>query len=216
MKRFLMAVGAFLALAVAVHAEDVTVDLRYEPTVNTEPSPEVFTTVKLLRPVRIDTFTDKRAVADTYVGELKVNGQVKRVQAKTAVSVYATDIFRKVYGEWGGRSSADDQLVLKAEITQLRVEDADGYQARVGFHFFLKDTSGKVLWDGHSSGIVRGSGRNLTPESLSTFLSDILRATYTEMLEDDKLVGVWSGKVSNTYVIRDNVSTSSAQAASGR
>ncbi len=215
-KRLMVTLTVLLTLAAPVRAEDLTIDLHYEPTANTEPPQGLFSVVKLLRPVKIAPFIDKRSVADTYVGNLRVAGQAKRLLSKTALSLYVSDVFRKVYGEWGGKSSADDLLLLKGEITQFRIEEADGYQARVGFHFYLHDDSGKILWDGHSSGIVRGSGRTLTPESLSTVLSDILRATFAELLEDDKLIGVWSGKVSNTYVVRDGEVTAAARAAGNR
>lgn len=216
MKRLMVVLALLTAFSASAQAEDLTIDLHYEPTANTEPPQGLFATVKRLRPVRIGSFIDKRTVADNFVGELKVNGQQRKVLATTPLAIYATDVFRKVYSEWGGKSSADDLLVLKGEITQFRIEEADGYQARVGFHFFLNDDSGKVLWDGHTSGIVRGSGRSLTAENLSVLLSDILRATYAEMLEDNKLVGVWSGKVSNTYVIRDGMTSSAVQAGEGR
>ena len=215
MKKWLVIIAAALALAAPLHAEDLTVDLRYEPTANTEPAQGLFATVKLLRPVRIINFTDKRAVDDTYLGELKVNSQARNVLSKTALSIYATDVFRKVYGEWGGKSSPEDLLLLKGEITQFKIEDGDGYQAKVGFHFFLHDGSGKILWDGHSSGIVRGTGRSVTADSLSVIFSDILRATYVELLEDEKLVGVWSGKVSNTYVVRDGAAASTVVPSGG-
>lgn len=212
MKRMMVALALMTAFAGPVRAEDLTIDLRYEPTANTEPAQGLFAKVKQLRPVRIGSFIDKRAVDGNFLGELQVNGQVKKVLTKTALSIYATDVFRKVYSEWGGKSSPDELLVLKGEITQFRIEETDGYQARVGFHFYLNDASGKILWDGHSNGVVKGSGRSLTPESLSVLVSDILRATYGEMLEDNKLVGVWSGKVSNTYIIKDGLTAT----ASGR
>jgi hypothetical protein len=184
-----------MTLAAPLHAEDLTIDLRYVPTANTDPSRVAISTVKQLRPVRIGTFIDKRQIADTNVGELRINGQTKMLQSTTALAVYTTDVFRKVYGELGGQSANDSQLLLDGEITQFRFEDAAGYHARVGFHFFLQDDSGQVLWDGNTSGVVRGAGKTLTPENISVILSDILRATYAEMLGDEKLVGVWSGRV---------------------
>jgi len=215
MKRFLI-FFALLLTAVPGQAEDLTIDLRYAPTANSEPPQALLATVKELRPVRIGAFTDKRAVADNLVGELKINGQPARVLSKAALTTYIADVFQKVYGEWGGKSSAEELLLLKGEMTQFRMEEADGYQARVGFHFYLLDENSRVLWDGHTSGIVRGSGRTLTPESLSVIISDILRTTFAEMLEDGKLVGVWSGKVSNTYVIKESPATAAVPAGGSR
>lgn len=216
MKQVLATLAVLLLLVAPVHSEDQAIDLHYEPSANSEPSQELFAAVKTLRPVSIGSFSDKRAVADTYVGDLLVNGQSKRLLSKTALALYVTDVFRKVFGEWGGQTSPDAQLLLKGEISQFKIEDADGYQARVGFHFYLLDESDKVLWDGNTSGIVKGSGRTLTPESLSVVISDILRTTFAELFKDDKLIGVWSGKVSNTYVIRGGVAATAVQAGSGK
>jgi len=216
LKCFLVIIALTLLFSVPGHAEDLIIDLRYAPTANTAPSPALLATVKQLRPVRIGAFTDKRAVADNLVGELKINGQPTRVLSKAALADYVADSFLKVYGEFGGKSSPEGLLHLKGEVTQFRMEEADGYQARVGFHFYLLDENSKVLWDGHTSGIVRGSGRVLTPESLSVIISDILRTTFAEMMEDGKLVGVWSGTVSNTYAIGDNPAATAVPVSGGR
>lgn len=213
MKHLIMTAAAAVILSGAVvHAEETAVELRYEPTPFTEATPGLLAKVKLLRPVRVSSFVDKRGVEDTYLGELRVDGQKRKLYSRTALTIYATDIFRKVYGEWGGRTSLEDLLILRGEITQFAIEEAEGYQARVGFHFFLEDNSGRVLWDGHSSGVVRGTGRVLTPENVSATISDILRATYVEMLADDKLVDVWSGRISNSYIIRDDQEKTSVRA----
>lgn len=203
MKGSVLIIAALLLFSSLVYGEDLAVELRFETTAPEQQSQTLNSTVKSLRPVRIQSFTDNRAAGETFLGELKVNGLTQKVRSKTAVSVYAADAFRKVYDDWGGKASLEAPLVLKGEITQFALEESDGYQARVGFHFFLKDEEGKVLWDGHSSGVVKGTGRTLTPESLVTLFNGLLRETYTEMLEDEKLIGVWSGRVQNTYIIRD-------------
>lgn len=192
-----------LLLVSPVTGEDLAVELRYGPTTSSMPSRALLSTARMLRPARIHPFSDNRSGGENFLGELRVDGQQQRIQSNTTVALFATEAFRKVYGEWGGPTSANSPLSLKGEITQFSVEESDGYQARVSFHFFLVEEGGKILWDGHSSGIVRGGGRSLSPESLSGVFSDILRDTYTEMLEDEKLVAVWSGKVSNTYVIKE-------------
>jgi len=211
--RFSLAAVALHLFSSLVFAEDLTVDLRFESTPTGQQNQPVNSTVKALRPVRIQAFTDNRGGGDTVLGELKVNGLARKVQSNTAVSVYATDAFRKIYGEWGGPASPDAQLVLTGEVTQFSLEETDGYQAKVGFRFLLKDGEGKVLWDGHSSGVVRGTGRTLTAETLPQLFNGLLRQTYTELLEDEYLVGIWSGRIQNTYIIRD---TPAAPTAAGR
>gem|GEM_PF-2113470 len=202
MRRCILAVFLLLCFS-PVFAEDMAVELRFDSKPSGLQS-QVFTaTVKSFRPIRIQAFSDTRSNGETYLGELKVNGQPRKIQSRTAVSVYATDAFRKVYDGWGGTVSPDAPLVLKGEITQFSLEETDGYLARVGFHFLLKDGEEKVLWDGHSSGIVKGTGRVLTAETLPALFNSLLREVYEELLEDKKLVGVWSGKVQNTYVIKD-------------
>jgi len=202
-KGSVLAIAALLLFSSLVYGEDLAVELRFESTPAEQQNQTLSSTVKSLRPVRIQPFTDNRAAGETFLGELKVNGLRQKVRSKTAVSVYAADAFRKVYDDWGGKTSLEAPLTLKGEITQFALEESDGYQARVSLHFFLKDEEGKVLWDGHSSGVVRGTGRTLTPESLVALFNGLLRETYTEMLEDEKLIGVWSGRVQNSYIIRD-------------
>jgi len=200
-KLFLLAAVTLHLFPATVFAEDLAVELRFE----SNPAVQQNQSAKTLRPVRIQAFSDSRpAGGDMVLGELKANGLARKVQSRTAVSVYATDAFRKLYGEWGGTMSQDAPLVLTGEITQFSLDEADGYQARVGIHFLLKDEEGKVLWDGHSSGVVRGVGRELTSETLPLLFNSLLRETYSELLEDERLVGVWSGKVSNTYIIKDS------------
>lgn len=203
MKRFSLAAVALHLFSSLVFADDLTVDLRFEPNQAGQSSAPAESTVRSLRPVRIQAFTDNRGGGDTLLGELKVNGLARKVQSNTAVSVYATDAFRKIYGDWGGPVSPDAKLVLTGEITQFSLEETDGYQAKVGFRFLLTDGEGKVLWDGHSSGVVRGTGRTLTAETLPQLFNGLLRQTYTELLEDEYLIGIWSGRIQNTYIIRD-------------
>ncbi len=159
MNRLFLTFIASLLLVSPVTGADLSVDLRFEPTTAALPSHGLLSIAKTLRSAKIQPFTDKRPVGETFLGELKISGQHQKIHSKTAVSVFATDAFRKVYGEWGGRVSVDSPLLLKAEITQFALEESEGYQARVGFHFYLLEESGRTLWDGHSSGIVKGSGR---------------------------------------------------------
>lgn len=203
MKRLGLAAAALFMLSSLAFGEEVFVDLRYESPLAEQQDQSLISTVKTLRPVRVQAFTDTRPSGETYLGELKLNGQPRKIMSRTAIPVYSTDVFRKVFEERGGRTSPDAALRLKGEITQFSLEESEGYQARIGFHFFLLDDSGKVLWDGNCAGVVKGSGKTLTPESLSGLFNGILREAYTEMLVDEKLVGVWSGKVQNTYIIRD-------------
>ncbi|HZV80613.1 MAG TPA: hypothetical protein VFF53_00440 [Geobacteraceae bacterium] len=210
MKRCILAAFALVLFSSPVFAEEMAVELRFESKPAVQQNQAFAATIKSFRPVRIQAFSDTRSDGETFLGELKVNGQPRKVQSRTAVSVYATDAFRKIYDDWGGAVSLDAPLVLKGEITQFSLEESDGYLARVGFHFLLKDDEGKVLWDGHSSGVVKGTGRTLTAETLSSLFNSLLRETYTELLEDERLVGVWSGKVQNTYTIRDSSPSSPA------
>jgi hypothetical protein len=190
--------------ALPVLAEDLELELRFDPSPAEQQNQALAATVKSLRPVRIQAFADSRSpLGETLLGELKAGGQPRKVQSKTAVAIYATDAFRKIYDAWGGATSPDAPLVLQGEITQFSLEESDGYQARVGLRFLLKDGEGKLLWDGHSSGVVKGTGKTMTPETLAALFNGLMRETYTELLEDEKLVGVWSGRVQNTYIIRD-------------
>jgi hypothetical protein len=210
---FLSLAGLFSA---ELYAENLPIDLRFEPTSTTLPSPAVLAAVKSFKGVRIQPFVDSRSTNETSIGSIKSSAGTQMLESKTAVSAFASDTFKKVYGEWGGKISPDGPLVLKGDVTQFAFDDLDGYQARVGLHFFLCDDSDRVLWDGHSSGIVRGSGKTVSPESLAGLFSDILRATYNEMLEDEKLVGVWSGRVSNTFLFKEDASSPSLSVKNSR
>jgi hypothetical protein len=198
---FLAFAGLFSA---ELYAENLPVDLRFEPTSATLPAPAVLAAVKSFKGVSIQPFIDRRSTNETLMGSIKNGAGTQMIESKTSIAAFASDAFKKVYGEWGGKISSDGPIVLKGDVTQFAFDDSDGYQAKVGIHFFLCDESDRVLWDGHSSGIVRGSGKNVSPESLSGLFSDILRATYNEMLEDEKLVGVWSGRVSNTFLVKED------------
>lgn len=208
MKRSILAALALQLMSAPVLADDLAVELRFESRPAEQQSQNLANTLKSLRPVRIQAFSDSRGGGDTLLGEIKVNGLPCKVLSRTAVAVYATDAFRKLFGEWGGSVSPDAPLVLSGEVTHFSLEEGDGYQARIGFHFLLKDGEGRVLWDGHSSGVVRGTGRTLTADLLPPLFNNLLRETYAELLEDDKLVGIWSGRVQNTYIIKDSAASS--------
>lgn len=216
MKRLFLFVALAGLFSAELYAGNLPIELRFEPTTTALPSPSLLAAVKSFKGVRIQPFIDSRSTNETLIGSMKSGSGTQTIESKTAISLFAFDGFKKVYGEWGGKISPDGPLELKGYVTQFAFDDIDGYQARVGFHFYLCDGSDKVLWDGHSSGIVRGNGKAVTPESLSGLFSDILRATYNEMLEDEKLVGVWSGRVSNTFLIKDDASSPSLSAKNSR
>jgi len=208
MKRILSAIALLFLFGVQLSAEELTVDLRFAPTVASPPAEKIVAAVKTFKGVRIQPFTDKRSAGETFLGKLKLNGQIQTLQAKTAVAGYVTDAFTQVYGEWGGKIYPDGPLTLKGEITQFDFVENEGYQAKTGIHFFLLDDSGRILWDGHSAGVVKGVGRMIGTENLSTLLSDVLQVTFVELMEDNKLVSVWSGRVSNTYLLKDEAEAS--------
>jgi hypothetical protein len=216
MKRLMITFAAMLLLVSPAMGADLAVGLRYEPTTAALPTLGALSIAKMLRPVKIQPFSDNRSRGETFLGELRIDGRQQTIQSTTAVAPFATEAFRKVYGEWGGKESVDSPLFLKGEITQFSLEESEGYQAKVAFHFFLTEESGKILWDGHSSGLVKGSGRMLTLDSLPGVFSDILRDTYSELLNDEKLVGVWTGKVPSTYYIKVPATQTPLSAKSGR
>jgi hypothetical protein len=216
MKWLLLIMVFVCLLPTDLFADVLLADLRFAPTTTVQPAPALLSAVKSFKGVMIQPFTDKRKNGDYFVGTLKVGAGTQTIESKIAINAFAVDAFKTVYKEWGGKISPDGPLVLKGDVTQFAFDDYDGYQARVSLHFYLTDSSDKILWDGHSSGIVRGSGKSITPESLSGIFSDILRATYNEMLEDEKLVGVWSGKVSNTYLIKDDDASSALSVKNSR
>jgi len=213
MKRILSAVALLFLFAAPLLAGELTVDLRFAPTVASPPAEEKVAAVKTFKGIRIYPFTDKRSAGETFLGKLKLNGQIQTLQANAAVAGYATDAFAQVYGEWGGKISPDGPLALKGEITQFEFVENEGYQAKTGIHFFLLDESGRILWDGHSAGVVKGVGRVIGTENLSALFSDVLQVTFVELMEDSKLVSVWSGRVSNTYLSKD---AAAASAETGR
>jgi hypothetical protein len=201
MRLFIQLSMVMSLLLVGVNAGAVTVDLKLEPPSVQYPQHSLGV-VKGLKGVRVLPFADRRKAGETVFGELRYSGDIQKLQSTMPVADFITAAFKKLHEEAGGKVSNDGPLTLRGDITQLYVDESEGGQARVGFHLFLADEGGKVLWDGHSSGIIRGGSRAMSPETVSGFLSDALRATYFEMLEDEKLTGVWSGRVSNTYVIR--------------
>jgi len=216
MKRLFLFLAFAGLFSTELYADNLPIDLRFEPSSTTLPAPALLAAVKSFKGVRIQPFIDRRSTNETLMGSIKIGTGMQMIESKTSISTFTSDAFKKVYEEWGGKISTDGPLVLKGDVTQFAFDDYDGYQARVGLHFFLCDGSDRVLWDGHSSGIVRGSGKSVSTESLSALFSDILRATYNEMLEDEKLVGVWSGKVSSTYLIKEDAPSSSLSAKSSR
>jgi hypothetical protein len=210
MRRFVPVLALILVFAAELNLWGMTVDLHFQPTAPSVPSSALLVTVKGLRPVNVLPFSDLREARDTYMGEIRMTDQVMKIQSTVPVAAFAGEVFKMVYDAWGGKMSPDGPLGLKGEVSHFVIEDVDTGQARIGIHFYLTDESGRIIWDGHSSGIAKGGGRTMDPETLTAIFSDLLLATYTELLNDEKLVGVWSGKVSNTYVIRDNAATTAA------
>jgi len=203
MRRILSAIALLFLFAAPLAAGELTVDLRFAPTAASPPAEEKVAAVKMFKGTRIHPFTDKRSAGETFLGKLKLSGQIQTLQSKAAVAGYVTDAFTQVYGEWGGKISPDGPLALKGEIAQLEFVENEGYQVKIGIHFFLLDENGSILWDGHSTAVVKGAGRVIGTENLSALFSDVLQVTFVELMEDSKLVNVWSGRVSNTYLSKD-------------
>jgi hypothetical protein len=206
MKRILSVIAVLFLFAAQLSAEELAVDLRYEPTAVSVATEKIVADVKMFKGIKILPFSDKRSVGETFLGELRQNGQVQTIKSKKAVAGYATDAFTQLYVQWGGKISPEGPLVLTGEITRFEFEENESYQAKVGFHFYLLDDSRRILWDGHSSGVVRGSGKAVGPENLSALFSNVLCAAFIELMEDQKLVSVWSGRDSNTYLLKDDAS----------
>lgn len=203
MKRILPVIMLLLFSAVELPAAELIVDLRFEPPAAAMPTEKIIADVKTFRGVRIQPFTDNRTVGNRFLGQMKQGEQTHSLMAEKEVAVYATDAFTELYAGWGGKISPYGPLVLKGEIVQFEFVEAESYQAKIEVHFFLHDEEDRILWDGHSSGVVRGSGKVIGTENLSALFSDVLCATFNELLEDQKLAGVWSGRVSSTYILED-------------
>ena len=203
MKNILI-LSALIILSVAdAFAGEVSVDLRFEPTASVPPSQSALAAVRSFKGVKVYPFTDRRPSKDTLLGAIKGNGGTMKVLSRTAPSEYASDAFVKLFSEWGCRITSNGPLSLKGEVTQFEIEEGVGYQARIGVHFYLIDDADRVIWDGHSSSAIKATGKSVAPENISGIFSDVMLATYSELLEDEKLVGVWSGRVPSTYVARD-------------
>ena len=202
MKRLITVLVFSQLFGISLSAQALTVDLRFQPTASTAPSQAVQKSIRELKAIKLYPFTDERNIGDKVLGEFLVNGQPEKVAANIPVADYAADTFKSLYEEWGGRISANGEFSLKGEVTQFSFEESEGYQARVGIHFYLADDSGRVIWDGHSSGVIKGA-RIVTPKTLPNIISDVLLATIKELFEDPKLVGVWSGKVASSYVVKE-------------
>ena len=191
MTRIIQLISVMIILLTAMSAEAVTVELKLIP--NPPPYPQqVVSLLKGLRAVRVLPFVDQRKAGENVFGELRYAGEFQKLMSSNPVADYVTASFKKIHSEAGGKVSDNAPLLFKGEITQFYLDESDGGQARVGFHFYLGESSGKILWDGHSTGIVKGGSRILSPETASALISDVLRATYLELLEDDRLIKAWS------------------------
>ncbi|HSF39077.1 MAG TPA: YajG family lipoprotein [Thermoanaerobaculia bacterium] len=199
----LVLLGALVLGTAQVGAADkgpFTVSLRYSPQESVATSSAVLGPGMNERPVQV-TMEDGRAGSDpAVIGDCSDDDdKMWPVKASNSVVTWADEVLRKNLGDWGIKVSPDAPQTLAGKLTRVRVVESNKavgstYQAEVQVAFALKNAQGGVLWEGTALGDATRFGRARSQENVNEVLSDAIKETYANALNDAGLQNAWVGK----------------------
>jgi len=199
----LVLLGALVLGTARVGAADkgpFTVSLRYSPQESVATSSAVLGPGMNERPVQV-TMEAGRAGSDPAVIGDSSDGDDRMwpVMASNSVVTWADEVLRKNLGDWGIKVSPDAPQTLAGKLTRVRVVESNKavgstYQAEVQVAFALKNAEGGVLWEGTALGDATRFGRARSQENVNEVLSDAIKETYANALNDAGLQNAWVGK----------------------
>lgn len=119
------------------------------------------------------------------IAENTEKATARTVTTKDDVGMFVTTHMRQIFDR-GGLTTLDSggDIVVSGEVRQFFVEEKDTYKGSVVVHLTLRNSAGRVLWEGDVSGTASTFGRSYSLENYNQVLSDSVVDATTTLLKD--------------------------------
>ncbi len=178
-------------------ATEKIITLRFQPKENVTTNAPKIGGARAARQIDVTPLSDVRGIPDrSVVGENREHQRPVPIRATSPVADFATGILRRCLAEWGLRIGPGD-LVLRGEITNLLVTEDQTYSTQINIRFRLEERSGTVLWEGIAMGEAHQWGSSFKEENYNEEISDGLKRTYANLVDDPGFQEAWTGQSSS-------------------
>jgi ApbE superfamily uncharacterized protein (UPF0280 family) len=136
------------------------------------------------RKFSFDTFKDVRQQPE-LIAENREKATPRQVTTKDDVGAFVATHMRQIFAQ-GGLATVDNggDVVVSGEVRQFFVEETESYKANVILHLTVRDTAGRVLWEGDVSGASSTFGRSYSMENYDQVLSDSVIDASATLIKD--------------------------------
>lgn len=135
--------------------------------------------------LQIDRLADNRENRG-FIGQNNEKLNPRKVATPDDVSAFVTDHMKSLIARAGiNVEDSGATAILKGEIKQFFVDEAETYNGDVRLRLTLTDPAGKVLWTGKTAGAASRFGRSYRAENYYEALSDSLIEATNHLLQDD-------------------------------
>ncbi|HTX25353.1 MAG TPA: YajG family lipoprotein [Steroidobacteraceae bacterium] len=123
------------------------------------------------------------------IAENREDQTPKPVTTKDDVGAFVATHMREIFDR-NGVTTVDSggDAIVSGEVRQFFVEETGTYQGQIALHVTVHGPSGKMLWEGSTSGTNSRFGRSYKAENYYETLSDSLIDATTNLLKDPEFV----------------------------
>jgi hypothetical protein len=135
--------------------------------------------------VSVASFKDARQNPQLIAENREDENKPKPVTTADDVGAFVTTHIREIFDR-NGITTVDSggDAVVSGEVRQFFVEETGTYQGQIALHVTVRDPSGKLLWEGSTSGTNSRFGRSYKAENYYETLSDSLIDATTSLLKN--------------------------------
>jgi len=134
--------------------------------------------------LQIDPVTDRRENTE-LIGRNREKQAPRQVTTADDVPAFVANRMKALISIAGIKVvDGDGTAILKTELTQFFVDEANTYQAEVILRVTLTDPDGNVLWSGRTSGAAARFGLSFKADNYYQTLSDSLVGAVQQLLQN--------------------------------
>jgi hypothetical protein len=183
MPRTLRTVAALLITALCACAAQVplqNVSLEWKPSADASLGVIPASAHKF----NFETFKDVRQQPE-LIAENRERATPRQVTTKDDVGAFVATHMRQTFDR-GGLATVDSggDVIVSGEVRQFFVEETETYKASVIVHLAVRNSAGRVLWEGEVSGAASTFGRSYSMENYNQVLSDSVIDASATLLKD--------------------------------
>jgi hypothetical protein len=167
----------------------LNIPLQWKPTSPLSNGAVTATSAK----VSVMSFKDTRQNPQ-QIAENREDSTPKPVTTTDDVGAFVTTHMKEILNR-NGVTTVDSgaDAVLSGEVTQFFVTETNTYEGQIALHVTVSSPSGKVLWQGTTSGTNSRFGRSYKAENYYETFSDTLIDATTSLLRNSDFMKALSG-----------------------